>query len=179
MRYKLIVFEGVDGSGKTVLAKELAKQVNGAYHYSPPKIIQPFRRIADNSSNKLRYYFYSFGNYIDCLEVKRLLKKKHVVCDWYFYATIAYHSALLDRKLKLPNLLEPDFIIYTTAPWDEIEKRLSSRHKTEKYSDVSFLKKVSKNYDDMFNRKDNVIKINTSRKDIANVIKHLRMKMNL
>ena len=34
-KYKFIVFEGIDGSGKTVQSKKLSKSIDGYYTYEP------------------------------------------------------------------------------------------------------------------------------------------------
>ena len=180
MSFKFILFEGIDGSGKTSLAKELAKRINGTYYYNPPEIIRHLRSYADNSNPEIRFQYYLLGNYIADMEIRELLQKNHVVCDWYVFSTIAYHEILLNRKLQMPGLLMPDKIIFATADWDELEKRIKIREYISKYEEIPFLMKVKKTYDDIFSKMKNVININTTTKNpkelIGNLIKELKIR---
>lgn len=179
MKHKFILFEGIDGSGKSTLAKQFAKEIDGTYYYSPPKIIRFLRRYADNSAPQLRYAYYLFGNMISSWQINNLLKRKHVVCDWYVYSTIAYHSVLMNKELKAPNILLPDNIIHVTADWKDIESRLNARSSRSKYENNGFLRKVSKKYQEIFSNFDNVIKVDTSSNSVNLILGSIKGRLVL
>ena len=176
MRHKLICFEGIDGSGKTTLAKAFAKKIGAVYYYSPSKFLRPFRFIADTCPPIFRYYFYSFGNHITDWELKRLLRNNDVVCDRYIYSTVVYHEVLLNRKLKIQNMALPDKIIYVSADWDVVKKRLPERKVKSRHERFDFLIKVKKKYDKLFSKMKNVIRIDTSKKSVDDIVKYLIKK---
>ena len=93
-----IVVEGTDGTGKSSISQELAKCLNAKYYRCPPKIIIPLRKFADGSPYLFRYLYYLIGNFIAQHEIRSLLKHSSVICDWYVFSTIAYHSILLNKK---------------------------------------------------------------------------------
>ncbi|MFH1178417.1 MAG: hypothetical protein V1711_01695 [bacterium] len=179
MKHKFILFEGTDASGKTSLAKNMAHCIGGVYYYNPPEIIRSLRSYADGSTPAIRFQYYLLGNYIASEEIKKLLKSTHVVCDWYIYSTVAYHSVLLNTTLEVPRLLLPDNIVFVSANWDEIEKRLRDREIISKYEEIQFLKKVYGQYECLFTSVSNVIKIDSTNKDpkkvVEKLIKHLKI----
>ena len=180
MKNKFYLFEGIDGSGKSTLAKKFAKLIKGIYYYTPPKAILPLRHYADSSSPKIRYQFYQLGNYIANDEISKILKSKDVVVDRYVYGTAAYHSALLNKGLQIPNdLLLPDKIIYITASFEKIKQRLKERKSVNKYEKLEFLKKVIKRYDSILADSNNVLKIDTTNMTIDETLGYLKNKLNI
>ena len=179
MSFKFIVFEGVDGAGKTSLAKALVKRINGHYYYNPPEIIGQLRSYADQSDPEIRFQYYLLGNHIASKEIHNLLQKKHVVCDCYIFSTIAYHEVLLKKKLSLPKLLMPDKIIFVTADWNVIDTRIKMRESSSKYEEISFLMKVNKKYDSLFSRMKNVINICTTNQNAEESIEILLKELKI
>ncbi len=177
MAYPFIVFEGVDGSGKTTIAKALAERIGAHYYYNPPAVLRPFRTYADASSPKIRFRYCSLGNRIASLHIRWLLRTRPVVCDWYVFSTIAYHSVLLGVKLPMPGrTLMPDRIVRTRADWDEISRRLTERGKVSKYEELEFLKQVSPEYDRIFSGMENLIELDSSGKTVAESVDELVLR---
>lgn len=168
-----IVVEGIDGTGKTSVAKELAQRLNGKYYTCPPKIILPFRKIADKSPYKLRYIYYLLGNYIAQLEIKSLLKHTTVVCDWYIFSTVAYHSVLLKRQLRIPNIFMPSMVVYLGASISQISSRLAKRATNSKFENLDFLEKVKLRYEELISGQNNVIKVDTTDKTVEVSVKQI------
>lgn len=129
-KYKLIVIEGCDGSGKSSVAKGLAEEINGVYVKTPSKIFWDIReKVEETKDWNTIFFFYLTGTLVASHEISELLKTSHVVCDRYFYSTIAYHRCL---GVKIPNGIEnlftpPDFSFCLYANKEEIKKRLGKR----------------------------------------------------
>lgn len=99
--HKLYVIEGVDGTGKTTTARELATHLGAEYKACPPEGLRPSRSFADKSMDYLaRFFFYLAGNIQVAQDVKEILTAKPVVLDRYVLSTLCYHSALLGRDLR-------------------------------------------------------------------------------
>jgi deoxyguanosine kinase len=178
MLHKLILFEGVDGSGKTLLAKMLAKKMGGLYYHSPPVVLEPLKQYANNASFKVRYQYFMLGNYIVSEELKELLLTQDVVLDKYFYSTIAFHSILLKSNLSLPkDLLMPDHTFYLTASMEEIKRRLNLKEKITKYEELSLLQEVDKKYKEIFKENPNITTIETTNKTPSEILKIIEQKL--
>lgn len=124
MRNKLIVFEGIDGVGKTTLSKllrdELVNQGVKTIRYedieeknSGFNLIKPFIKTQVPIDSSLLFYLASA--IYKSRQIERLLKHNWVICDRYVYSTLAYHkirkaglSPVLGIK-KIPIRL-PDFL---------------------------------------------------------------------
>ena len=129
-KHKLIVLEGCDGSGKSSVAQLLAKEIGGVYVKTPSKILWDIReKVEETKDWNTIFYFYLTGTLVASHEISEILKTSHVVCDRYFYSTIAYHRCL---GVKIPNGVEdlfisPDFSFCLFANKEEIKKRLATR----------------------------------------------------
>jgi len=155
MKNKLIVFEGIDGVGKTTLAKllrdNLIKQGFEAVLYEDLEeknkgfnLIKPFikEQVSINSS----LFFYIASVIHKSQNINELLKKNFVICDRYIYSTIAYHvvrgadKSLINMK-KLP-IIWPDFLFLIKTQ----EKIRLERVKKRKKNNICDLKvKTNKN----------------------------------
>jgi len=155
MKNKLIVFEGIDGVGKTTLAKllrdNLIKLGFEAVLYEDLEeknkgfnLIKPFikEQVSINSS----LFFYIASVIHKSQNINELLKKNFVICDRYIYSTIAYHvvrgadKSLINMK-KLP-IIWPDFLFLIKTQ----EKIRLERVKKRKKNNICDLKvKTNKN----------------------------------
>lgn len=81
-KHPLIVFEGLDGCGKSTLAREVAARVNAKQWRTPPNSVKHIRSEFD-SDPQIRPAFYGLGNYIAAMEVSLVLQNSPVVMDRY------------------------------------------------------------------------------------------------
>ena len=147
------------------------------YYRCPPKVLIPFRKIADKSPYVFRYLYYLIGNYVAQWELRKILKYKSVVCDWYVYSTVAYHSVLLKRDLTIPSILLPDLLIYLEADMNEVASRLNKRTVVSKFENINFLSDVKKKYSKRLLNIQNKYIIDTSSKPIGTTLQEILQKI--
>lgn len=104
-----IVFEGVDGSGKTTLSKALAERVGAQYFSTPGNEFAQMRAYIDNGTSpdvKLLFYLSSVADASAKIENKTCTTP--VVCDRYIWSSLIPHAAYFNRDLdKLERLFSP------------------------------------------------------------------------
>lgn len=141
-RHKLWVLEGLDGVGKTVVAQSLAARLGGSYYKTPPAIINEFelqsgvnsgriglRDYVDKSTSvNTRYLFYLMCMSVAAEEIGALLQTMPVVCDRYYYSTIAYHCALNSQlhgfRTELLDFPKPDHAFLLTLDEPSRKQRM-------------------------------------------------------
>ncbi len=158
-----IVFEGIDGSGKSVQALKLFSYLKNkkkkVFLTSEPtknlvlsKIIKDIlkKKIKVNS---LTFQFLFCADRIEHLEkeIKPKLEKGYIViCDRYFYSTLAY-GALNFNYQKIKNLanffLRPDIVFYLNVrPEIAFQRILKNRTDLEYFEKLEKIKNVWLNY---------------------------------
>lgn len=121
---KLIVFEGIDGVGKTTLAFELMKFLRKKnlpvilyedYEKKHPGF-NSLKPLVKNIPITGSHLFYLSSAIYKSQVIKNLLKTHWVICDRYFYSSLAYHKAKGSnlKTLKLNDLLKPDYAFLLT-----------------------------------------------------------------
>lgn len=126
MKYKnkLIVFEGIDGVGKTTIALELKKALMKrgipVIFYEEYELKHPVFNSIKSVVKKIpitgSHLFYLASSIYKSQVIKKLLERHWVICDRYFYSTNAFHKASgssLEIK-PLNDLLKPDFAFILT-----------------------------------------------------------------
>jgi len=155
-RGRFIVFEGIDGCGKTTHAKRLAEQLRAEFT-SEPFYEEEIRRIlreeqdAYSHAEELAELFIEDRkeHLIRFIYPIVLLKERDVVCDRYDLSTIAYQSAQgLDMEELIDmhrGMLSPHITFYIDVP---VEVAIQRSKKTEKKfeSHKDFQEKVRQNY---------------------------------
>ena len=148
---KFIVFEGIDGAGKTTqirlleahlakkgrkvvctaeptdqpFGKQLRRALSGEEPKTPCELAALFTldRIAHNMQPKTG--------------IRALLESGNdVICDRYFYSTLAYQGSETDAdwvrgmNLNCPEIRHPDLCIFLDLSPEESMARIDSRHET-------------------------------------------------
>lgn len=133
-RPAFIVFEGLDGSGKTTCAGQLAEHIGAAFMTTPSPGVRKFRddlieQLASNQEAKQLFYLSTV--FAASSEVSALLARgQSVVLDRYFLSTQAY-AAFRGSQLAIDavqRLLRPaDITFYIDTPLETRRARLSRR----------------------------------------------------
>lgn len=132
-KHVFISLDGVDGVGKTTVAKLLAADGTFQYHKSPAGPFAQLRKEVDAHAPPLeRYCFYRLATQFDSIQIGQLLETNSVVCDRYIASTAAYHIAMDARIRVIHNdreLLKPHFAFLLGARSDIRDKRILERAK--------------------------------------------------
>ena len=189
MYKKLIVFEGIDGSGKTYQLNEVSKYLSKK-KIKYIKIREPGgsknseiirKNILNNKSSfkkktdLLLYMAARNENYENIL--KQNLKNKVILLDRFIDSTIAYqhYGFRLNKKIiKILNKfvvgkLKPDFTFLHVVPEKYIKKNISgTKNKYDKFN-KNFYKKVQKGFLKILKNDRNKIIIDSSKTKKYNI----------
>jgi len=169
MEGKFIVFEGIDKSGKETQAKMLydylhKKGIPVIYTEEPsPK--NPIGRLikmwlvrqAEINSGEAVTLLYTADRYEHLKKtiLPALNTGKNVICDRYFYSTIAYESAIfgIDRewiRSLHKNVRKPDVVIFIDID-PEVSLKRERASPNDRLEKVELLRKVREAYKEMVN----------------------------
>lgn len=161
---KLIVLEGIDGAGKTTVAKTLVDELkrkgfNALYTYEP--FDKELISILNKKGSVLGGIFEALimaadrYNHIECLVKPALRAGMVVVMDRYYYSSLAYqgaHGVPLEWIRTLNNFaLRPDLAIYLDVPEEVglLRKKRSTTRIPYLESSKEFTRKVRQIYLDL------------------------------
>tara|TARA_Y100000591_G_scaffold121170_1_gene103439 strand:+ start:176 stop:793 length:618 start_codon:yes stop_codon:yes gene_type:complete len=197
----LIVFEGIEGSGKTTLINHVAKYLKKK-NINFIKIREPggnknserIRKLILNKNNKFNPYtdlFLYFAARSENIE-KVILKnynKKIILLDRFTDSTIAYqHYGMgLDKKLieriniKLLKKIKINITFLNIVNMRNLSKRLKIRKTKNRYDyfKIAFYKKVQNGFTKLAKNKSRYITINSNESLRENKIKVLNKIIKL
>lgn len=148
----LLIFEGIDGTGKSSLAKYFARKTS-AFYFKEPTFFR--KKIFSKISHLTELFLFLAGRSETYFEIKRILKKKSVILDRSFPSTLAYQLEGRELKKVIPikdylkfdrlarQNIQPDLVIILDAPVEVALKRI--KRKT-KFEEKAFLDRVRKSY---------------------------------
>lgn len=176
----LIVFDGIDGAGKTTQVKLL----EALLVESGAKVIiskEPTagiwgQRLRDSAftgrlplDEELTYFLNDREDHLVNKVRPALSDNFVVILDRYFYSTIAYQGILVDNIPLLEskvraNIEEPDLAFIMHIPSELAASRIAKRDgKPNEFERVDDLEKVGKVFQEIANHDENVILINGAR----------------
>lgn len=193
MKGKFIVFEGLDGCGKTFHCRTIVEYLNSI----GIKTIQTCEPTSNEMGKLMRRYLKGelqtseegiaglfVADRLDHITRKGGLLDLlnggiNVVCDRYYLSSIAYNAQSYPPEwvfnLNKPaiDILSPDLIIYLDIPSFK-EDRLASRDSKEIYETPDYQKEVKKRYDTAMSlHNGKIVKISSNR-DKNDVVKDVR-----
>jgi len=173
MKKKLfIVVEGPDGSGKTSIAKELAKKINYAYFERTSEL-----KANTSKQHPLDYY----ENLLKKLSfhLKTKLNKSGLIIARYLYSIPAIYYAKTGKKVSVAeDVLKPDIVIYCYARTEILRKRIYARDNLHEHEEeIEKYKRLCKRYEELFKDDKEIIKIDTSNKSIEESINEIYEKL--
>ena len=172
MTHKLIELASVDGAGKTSVGQMLAERIGANYYYSPPECLREIREQVRGLGPEANLAYYMLGNHIASNDIGDILAIKSVVAEPYTLSTQANHTLKLKREIIIPeSIIQPDQIIYLTAEWDEIERRLAERGEARKaHENVHYLMRVAEQYNRLLEGRDDAIRVNTTGREVEETV---------
>lgn len=178
---KFIVFEGIDGSGKSsqvlILKKRLEAdgyKVHTTFEPTDNPIGTMIRGVLkgeESADNRTIAALFAADRLHHLLnEQDGILKKLNegyiVLCDRYYFSSYAYHSVHMDMdwvieiNKKSAELLRPDLNIFIdVSPEMAMQRIQKNRTATELYETMDMLKNVCSNYQIAFEKMKNTEKI--------------------
>lgn len=181
---KFIVFEGIDGSGKSTISNLLFERFNsklGNIHRTSEPTDSPIGSVIRNILNKrivsdektIGALF--LADRLDHIQnpvtgiLNYLEKGINVISDRYYYSSYAYHVPalsldwLIDANKICADLLRPDIVFYLDISVEESMNRLGkSRQFHDLFETKEKIEQVTKNYKEAIKRegkKDHVVMI--------------------
>lgn len=190
-RGKFIVIEGIDGSGKStqisLLAKRLTEQGRKVYTTAEPTVSltggmlrDALRGVTQHTTCEIAAMFLLDRishnvNPVNGIE-KFLSMGVDVICDRYYYSSLAYQGSetdfdwVLDMNINCPEIRKPDICIFLDLEPDKSIERISkNRLVKEIYEEKDRLERYRKRYFEIFEMlkfTDNIAIIDTN-KDIS------------
>ena len=168
MKGKFIVFEGIDGSGKSTQARMLADKLEKSgervyYTFEPSDgmVGKMIRRILrkEITADEFTIAALFLADRLDHLNnpetgiLAKLEQGIHVVCDRYYYSSYAYHSMYMsmDWVIQANSLAaqtkRPDVVYFLDlTPEQSLERIRKNRETLEHYEKLDSLTAARNNY---------------------------------
>jgi len=200
MKGLFIVIDGIDGSGKSAILKLLYNYLSSKNEYRiittreptdgvhGKKIRAMLKEEKDPDSNKdmLLDLFIKDREYHLKNTVNPFLdsgEDKIVLCDRYYYSTIAFQSAqgIPTKTLieKNKDFRKPDLaLILDISPEIALERISNRKRKLEKFEQLKFMENIRSNFLELNKHLEDNIKIIDSSKDIDEVFKLVKQEID-
>ena len=165
---KFIVFEGIDGSGKTTQARMLVEYLESVGRRvvltAEPTSLPSGRALREALSGKVKKSECQMAvmfvddriahNICESEGIRALIDGGvDVICDRYYYSTLAYQGQSTDYEwvksmnLRCPEIQHPDVCIYIDIlPEQSLERIAKGRDSVEIYENMETLTKVREQF---------------------------------
>ena len=174
MRGKFIVFEGIDGAGKStqisLLEEKLKKEGRKVFVTAEPTQSVTGGALRDalsgnykRSAAELAAMFLAdrvFHNVNEKCGIQQALEKGFdVISDRYYYSSFAYQGLesdidwVIDMNLRCPEILKPDLCVFLDLNAEKSKQIIdSARMATEIFENSEMLEKIRSKFFDVFKR---------------------------
>lgn len=178
---RFVTFEGIDGSGKTTVAKRVYEQLRregkGAVLTCEPTATWLGDAVRRSHREEVGPFTETFLFLADRAthnkDIMRWLDEGRVVIsDRYCDSTYAYQGAALERYLKNPIIflkkcgdeidIKPDITFLLLVPPETSLKRIADRDRMTKFEKLRFLKRVEKNYIELARKEKRFVKLDAT-----------------
>lgn len=175
-RGRFIVFEGIDGAGKTtqieLLEKKLKEMGRAVYRTAEPTesvtggmLRDALAGISKRTACEMAALFTLdriFHNVNPVHGIEKMLNDGiDVICDRYYYSTLAYQGSeikgdwALDMNLKCPEIRRPDVCLFLDLTPEQSMERISKGRVTQEiYETHEKLEQVRRKFYSVFERLD-------------------------
>ena len=161
MKGKLIVIEGIDGSGKSTCAKNLAEKLNSIniktiYTFEPThshygaKLRDGMLSEDLDAEEELLLFVKDRKEHIEYMIKPALEEGYFIILDRYFYSSIAYQGAKgidINRIINMHKdfIVKPDIVFIFHIPINiALNRIISKRGIADRFENETYLKKVDK-----------------------------------
>lgn len=161
MKGKLIVIEGIDGSGKSTCAKNLADKLNSiniktVYTFEPThlyygaKLRESMLKENLDAKEELSLFIEDRKEHIKYMIKPAIEDGYFIILDRYFYSSIAYQGAKgidINEIMEMHKdfIVKPDIVFVFHLPIDiALNRIMSKRGITDRFENETYLKKVDK-----------------------------------
>ena len=190
-KYPIIIFEGIEASGKTtnfnIAVKYLKKKRKSFIKLREPggsifsekirKLILNKKLKLNNKTDLLLFYASRSENFEKI--IKKNYKKRIILIDRFTDSTIAYQHFGMKLDLNIIKMLNkfiignfnPDLVFLSTVNSINLKKRLKKRSTLNRYDKfkLNFYSKVQNGYKKISRNKKKYIKINSNKNSINEV----------
>ena len=166
---RFYVFEGIDGGGKSTVARMLNDKMMSAFGRETVLTAEPSgswigdcvrKANKDDVGDFAEALLFMADRAQHTLEISRAVEEgKIVICDRYFVSTLAYQGVTLERLIpdpvlwlravNAPIIRRPDITFYFLINPETAMKRMKDRDEKSKFEKLGFLRKVAAIYEDM------------------------------
>ena len=198
-KYPIIIFEGIEASGKTtnfnIAANYLKMKRKKFIKLREPggsifsekirKLILDKKLNLNNKTDLLLFYAGRSENFEKI--IKKNYKRKIILIDRFTDSTIAYQHYGMKIDLKVIRMLNkfiignfnPDIVFLSTVNSKNLQKRLKNRSNLNRYDKfkLKFYNKVQNGYEKISSNKSKYIKINSNTNSINEVKKIIINKL--
>ena len=198
-KYPIIIFEGIEASGKTtnfnIAANYLKKKRKSFIKLREPggsifsekirKMILDKKLNLNNKTDLLLFYAGRSENFEKI--IKKNYKRKIILIDRFTDSTIAYQHYGMNIDLKIIKMLNkfiignfnPNIVFLSTVNLKNLQKRLRNRSKLNRYDKfkLKFYNIVQNGYKKISRNKSKYIKINSNTNTINEVKKIIINKL--
>jgi len=178
---QFIVFEGIDGSGKSTVARAIASLLgegSAVLTEEPTKswlgnAVRKSHQMRENPVTEAFLFMADRASHNEKIK-KWLSDGLSVVCDRYYHSTVAYQSAAIaDRddsdpfdwllEINQRISIEPDLVFLLDIDPKTALARVNRRGEQSKFEKLEFLEKVAQNYQRLASASKTILIIDASR----------------